>query len=98
MKSVRFHLAQAQGLDGFIFQDLGPAHQFIVEKRRTARDEKNAMVETTWKELQQQDFVTLEQALTPDKAKCLWKGKSSAARKRALKGSEALWATIGQSG
>ncbi|CAO1625424.1 unnamed protein product [Parajaminaea phylloscopi] len=94
LRRVKFHLAQAQGLDGFIFQDLGTDHQFLVEKKKTTRDEKNATVETTWTELQQQDFVTFGEAVSPTAGVQPWKGKSVAATRRALKGSELFWATL----
>lgn len=94
-KKLNFHLAAAQGLDGFIFQDLGQTHQFLVEKRKTSRDSKNATVENTWTEMQKQSFATLGEAMAEDSGKASrWKGRSATATKRNLRGSEGIWANL----
>ncbi|CAO1628959.1 unnamed protein product [Jaminaea pallidilutea] len=94
-KKFNFHLAAAQGLDGFIFQDLGQTHQFLVEKRKTSRDSKNATVESTWTEMQKQSFATLGEAMAEDSGKASrWKGRSATATKRNLRGSEGIWANL----
>lgn len=89
---VKFHASSSQGLDGWIFQDLGEDHQFLVERKSTHRDEKNAAVEKTWTELQEQSFVPLAAALKHD-----WKARNANAVKRSLKGSENMWGTWGES-
>lgn len=88
---VKFHASSSQGLDGWIFQDLGDDHQFLVERKSTHRDEKNAAVEKTWTELQEQSFVPLGAALKHD-----WKARNANAVKRSLKGSENMWGTWGE--
>lgn len=94
-KKLNFHLAAAQGLDGFIFQDLGQTHQFLVEKRKTSRDSKNATVENTWTEMQKQSFATLGEAMAEESGKASrWTGRSATATKRNLRGSEGFWANL----
>lgn len=92
-RGTKFHLGQAQGLDGLLFQDLGNAHQFLVERKQTTRDGKNATVEKTWTQLEQQNFVPLATSLQHE-----WKAGSSGAVKRKLRNSENLWGTWGECG
>lgn len=91
--SIHFHLASSQGFDGYIFQDLGPSHQFLVNKKNTTRDSNNAVVEKIWSQLWEMSFVTFGEMM----ADRTWsQGKNLVKGKRAMRDSENLWGTWGE--
>ncbi|CAO1622211.1 unnamed protein product [Sympodiomycopsis kandeliae] len=90
---IRFHLSSSQGLNGYIFQDLGEKHSFLVEKVITQRDSKNNLVEKKWNELSTSSFVTLSDSIQ-DISKSWQKSKSKSTNRRKLRNSQSLWANF----